>query len=97
MSTATETETKVRLKLPSLYKVVLLNDNYTPMDFVIQVLVELFNKTPTEAHELCIQVHEKGRGVAGIFTREIAEQKVKDTLTVAQHYGHPLKAITEEA
>jgi ATP-dependent Clp protease adaptor protein ClpS len=97
MTTATETETRVRLKLPSLYKVVLLNDNFTPMEFVIQVLVELFNKTPSEAHGLCMQVHDKGRGVAGIFTQEIAEQKVKDTLTVAHHYGHPLKAVTEEA
>lgn len=97
MSTALDTQTVTKLKVPSLYKVLLLNDDYTPMDFVIQVLVEIFNKSATEAHQLTMDVHEKGRGVAGVYTKEIAEQKVFECNQVAKSYKHPLKAIVELA
>lgn len=97
MSTALDTQTVTKLKVPSLYKVVLLNDDFTPMDFVIQVLVEIFNKSATEAHRLTMDIHEKGRGLAGVYTKEIAEQKVADCNQVAKTYRHPLKAIVEIA
>jgi ATP-dependent Clp protease adaptor protein ClpS len=95
MSTDVESVVDVTLKRPQLYKVVLLNDDFTPMPFVVDVLVDVFNKSLSEARALTLEVHEKGRGIAGVFTKEIAEQKVDDTITVASHYGHPLKAISE--
>lgn len=95
MSTDVETVIDTKIKIPSLYKVILLNDDFTPMNFVIEILIDIFNKSNTEAQILTLEVHQKGKGIAGVFTREIAEQKVEDTSTVAGHYGHPLKAIIE--
>jgi ATP-dependent Clp protease adaptor protein ClpS len=97
MTTAVDTETKIKLKVPSLYKVVLLNDDYTPMDFVIQVLMEIFNKPAEEAYQLTMDVHKKGKGIAGTYTKEIADQKAFETNTVAKNYKHPLKAQLEQA
>lgn len=97
MSTELEAQTLTKLKTPKLYKVILLNDDFTPMDFVIQVLTDIFNKTSVEAHELTLAIHNQGRGICGVFTREIAEQKVYECNTVAKSYKHPLKAITEVA
>src|SRR4051812_15188979 len=97
MSTDVETITGVKLKKPQLYKVVLLNDDFTPMPFVVEVLIDVFNKSLQDAKALTLEVHEKGRGIAGVFTKEVAEQKVDDTLAVAIHYGHPLKAVCEPA
>jgi ATP-dependent Clp protease adaptor protein ClpS len=97
MTTEVETETRVKVKVPSLYRVILKNDNYTPMEFVIEILISLFGKSYEEAMALTVEIHEKGKGVAGIYTREVAEQKVIDTLTVAKHQGHPLQASLEEA
>lgn len=97
MSTALDTQTVTKLKVPSLYKVILLNDDYTPMDFVIQVLMEIFSKGHEEAHQLCMDVHEKGRGIAGTYSKEVAEQKVYECNAVAKNYKHPLKAISEVA
>lgn len=97
MSTALDTQTVTKLKVPSLYKVVLLNDDYTPMEFVIQVLMEIFGKDYAEAERLTMDVHEKGRGIAGTYSKEVAEQKVYETNTVGKSYKHPLKAITELA
>ncbi len=95
MSTATETTTKVRLKTPKLYKVILLNDNYTPMDFVIQILLEIFGKSAEEAEALTMTIHKEEKGVIGTYTREIAEQKLAETHNAASHYGHPLKGKVE--
>lgn len=97
MTTALDTQTVTKLKVPSLYKVVILNDDYTPMDFVIQVLMEIFGKGASEAHQLCMDVHEKGKGLAGVYSKEVAEQKVYECNTVAKSYKHPLKAVTEVA
>jgi len=97
MSTDLSTDTLVKLKVPSLYKVVLLNDDYTPMDFVMQVLEEIFNKTAAQAQALCMEVHQAGKGVAGIYSKEVAEQKVYEVNTVARSYRHPLKTIAEVA
>lgn len=97
MSTALDTQTVTKLKVPNLYKVILLNDDYTPMDFVIQVLMEIFNKTAVEAHQLTMDVHEKGRGVAGTYSKEVAEQKVFECNKVSKSYKHPLKAVSEVA
>jgi ATP-dependent Clp protease adaptor protein ClpS len=80
-----------------MYQVLLLNDDYTPMDFVIAVLVQLFNKTEEEAYTICMNVHNNGKGVAGVYTKEIAETKVTETLRAAQSHGHPLVAISQEA
>jgi len=97
MSTALDTETVTKLKVPSLYKVVILNDDYTPMEFVLQVLEEIFGKSASEAHLLCMEVHEKGRGIAGIYSKEVAEQKVFETNTISKSYRHPLKTLSEQA
>jgi len=97
MSTALDTETVTKLKVPSSYKVVLLNDDYTPMDFVMEILEVLFAKSPEEAQALCIQVHQAGRGVAGIYSKEVADQKVSDVNKLAKFHKHPLKTIAEQA
>jgi len=97
MSTALDTQTATKLKVPSLYKVLLLNDDFTPMDLVIQVLIEIFGKNAEEAHQLTMDIHQKGRGVAGVYTKEIAEQKVFECSQVSKTYKHPLKAIAEVA
>jgi ATP-dependent Clp protease adaptor protein ClpS len=97
MSTETEVDVKTKLKQPNLYKVVLLNDNFTPMDFVITILIDIFGKSIDEARNLTMIVHEKGKGIAGIYTKEIAEQKVAETQACAGHYGHPLKSKSEPA
>ena len=97
MSTALSTDTLTKLKVPSLYKVILLNDDYTPMDFVMQILEEIFSKSPVEAEKLCMDIHNQGRGICGIYSKEVAEQKVFEVTTIAKSYKHPLKTISEIA
>jgi ATP-dependent Clp protease adaptor protein ClpS len=86
-----------KTKEPSLFKVVLLNDDYSTMDFVIQVLETVFMKSPAEAYRIMMQVHLNGRGIAGIYPWEIAETKVQTVTAMAQKAGYPLRATTEEA
>lgn len=93
----TDTDIEVKLKVPSLYKVIILNDDFTPMDFVIEVLIQIFNKTPAEAEALTITVHKEGRGICGIYSKEIADTKVLESNRTAQRYQHPLKTIAEKA
>ena len=81
---------------PALYKVVLLNDDYTTMEFVVQVLETVFQKSPAEAFRVMMHVHVNGRGIAGVYTWEIAEAKAEKTISMAREAGFPLKAITEE-
>ena len=97
--TVTERRTKTRAKTakPPLYKVILLNDDYTPMDFVVEVLETLFQKSPAEAYRVMMQVHREGRGLAGIYPWEVAETKVDALLTRARDAGHPLQAVIEDA
>jgi ATP-dependent Clp protease adaptor protein ClpS len=85
-----------RLKKPSLYKVVLLNDDYTPMDFVIHVLKTIFKKDEKTAHEIMLSVHNEGRGIAGTYSHEIAETKSFQTNEYAKKSQHPLKSIVEK-
>ena len=86
-----------KLKEPTLYSVVLLNDDYTPMPFVVEVLETLFQKSPAEAYRVMMQVHLNGRGVAGIYPWEVAETKVDTVLSRAREQGHPLQATIEDA
>lgn len=80
---------------PSFYKVLLLNDDYTTMDFVILVLKKFFNKTEEEAHSLMMEIHLKGQAVCGIYTFEVAESKVSKVNKFSKENGHPLKCISE--
>ena len=88
-------DSKPKLKKPRLYKVVLLNDDYTPMQFVIDVLQTYFNMTEELAVSIMLKVHQSGSGVCGRFTREIAEMKVRDVLECAKRYEHPLQCTME--
>jgi ATP-dependent Clp protease adaptor protein ClpS len=82
---------------PTLYRVVLLNDDYTTMDFVIHVLESIFQKSPAEAYQIMMHVHVHGRGVAGLYPWEVAETKAHTVISLARDAGFPLKAVTEEA
>ena len=82
---------------PSLYKVLLINDDYTTMEFVVQILESVFQKSPAEAYRVMMAVHVQGRGLAGIYPWEVAETKVDAVTTTARDAGFPLKAVTEEA
>jgi ATP-dependent Clp protease adaptor protein ClpS len=82
---------------PRQFNVVLLNDDYSTMDFVVHVLESVFQKSPSEAYGIMMQVHVNGRGLAGVYTHEIAETKVDTVATMARDAGFPLRAIMEEA
>jgi ATP-dependent Clp protease adaptor protein ClpS len=88
-------ETRPKLQKPRLYKVILLNDDYTPMEFVVVVLERLFQKNREEATRIMLHVHQKGVGVCGVFTREVAETKVRQVLAFAQESKHPLQCTME--
>jgi ATP-dependent Clp protease adaptor protein ClpS len=81
---------------PVLYKVVLLNDDYTTMEFVIQVLEAVFQKSPAEAYRIMMQVHVNGRGIAGVYPWEVAETKADTVTSMAREAGYPLRAALEE-
>ncbi|GIX36153.1 MAG: ATP-dependent Clp protease adapter protein ClpS [Lysobacteraceae bacterium] len=93
---ATETA-EPELKRPPLFQVVLLNDDYTPMDFVVDVLQIFFNMSHERATQVMLHVHVRGRGVCGVFTREVAETKVAQVTEFARHHEHPLRCIMEPA
>lgn len=84
------------VKKPSLYKVVFNNDDSTPMEFVIDLLKQIFHKTHDDAVKVTVTIHEEGKGTAGLYTFEIAEQKQNEAVFVSRTNGHPL-AITLEA
>ena len=88
---------KPKLKEPPKYVVLLHNDDYTTMEFVIEVLARFFRKTHEEAVQIMLSVHNEGKGVAGIYTREIAETKVQQVTEYAKAHGHPLMVTAEEA
>ncbi len=87
---------KVRLERPPLYKVVLLNDDYTPMDFVVKVLENIFHKDASEAAMIMLEVHNKGAGICGVYTRDVAETKTDQTLYLARQHEHPLQCVIEK-
>ncbi len=91
------TKIKSKIKPPSMYKVILLNDDYTPMDFVVAVLQQIFDKNADEAVDIMLKVHNEGRGVAGIYTYEIAKQKQDETHIAARRHSFPLKTKLEES
>lgn len=95
--TATITKPKTRTKTPSLYRVILMNDDFTPMDFVIHVLQKFFQKEYTEATRIMLQVHQQGAGVCGVFAFEIAEMKVHQVNQYSRENRHPLKCTMERA
>jgi ATP-dependent Clp protease adaptor protein ClpS len=80
-------------KKPSLYTVLLMDDDYTPMDFVVDVLMRFFNKSAAEAERLMLQVHQTGSGVCGVYTYEVAETKVGEVLAFGAKHQHPLQCI----
>src|SRR5262245_52693684 len=90
-------EAKPRLKRPPLYQVILLNDDFTPMDFVVDVLEQIFAMDRTTATRVMLEVHTRGKGVCGVFTYEIAETKVAQVTTYARQHQHPLLCTMEEA
>ncbi|CAM5790566.1 ATP-dependent Clp protease adapter ClpS [Castellaniella caeni] len=85
----------VRLAPPPMYQVVLLNDDYTPMDFVVHVLQQVFHKGGEEAERIMLQVHHKGRGVCGIYTRDVAATRVDAVMRLAHADQHPLQCLME--
>jgi len=89
-------EAKPRLKKPPLYQVILLNDDYTPMEFVVDVLERIFNLERTVATRVMLEVHTRGKGVCGVFTYEIAETKVAQVTSYARQQQHPLLCTMEE-
>ena len=89
------TQEKIELKKPKLFKVILLNDDYTPMEYVVNLIKIVFRKNESEAVNIMLMVHKKGSGVCGIFTKEIAETKVETVLKMAKTDQHPLKCIME--
>ena len=90
------TKQVTKTKKPSMYKVILLNDDFTPMEFVIHILQRFFKMTTEEATQVMLQVHQKGVGICGIFTYEIAETKVNQVLSFAQQNEHPLQCTLEK-
>ncbi len=90
------TRTETKTKKPSLYKVLLLNDDYTPMEFVVHVLERFFNKGREEATRIMLHVHQKGVGVCGVYTFEVAETKVTQVMDFARNHQHPLQCTMEK-
>ena len=91
-----QTTTSTELDEPSKYNVILLNDDYTPMDFVTEVLIDIFRKTKEQAEAVMLKIHEEGKGVAGTYVFEIAEQKAIETTAKARSQGHPLNCAVEK-
>ncbi len=90
------TQTRVRTKKPSLYRVLLLNDDYTPMEFVVYILEQFFNRSREQATRIMLHVHQKGVGLCGVYTYEVAETKVAQVLDLAKRHEHPLQCVMEK-
>jgi len=96
-SVAIATRTRTRTKKPSLYKVLMLNDDYTPMEFVVHVLQQFFRMDMEQATRVMLHVHQRGVGVCGIFSYEVAETKVNQVMDFARQNQHPLQCTLEKA
>lgn len=89
-------KTRPKTKKPALYKVLMLNDDYTPMEFVVHVLEHFFGKSHTEATQIMLHVHRRGVGVCGVYTFEVAETKVNQVVDYARRHQHPLQCTLEK-
>ena len=89
-------EAKPKLKKPDLYKVILLNDDYTPMDFVVSVLQKFFSMDREQATQIMLKVHKEGMGVCGVFPRDVAATKVEQVISFSRQHQHPLQCVMEE-
>ena len=96
-STGVVVRPKPKAKKPSMYKVIMLNDDYTPMEFVVMILERFFSKNHEEATHIMLHVHQKGVGVCGVYTYEIAETKVTQVMDLARQHQHPLQCTLEKA
>ena len=88
--------TRAETRQPSMWKVVLLNDDYTPMEFVVYLLETVYDKSPSEAYRVMMMVHTQGQGLCGVYPFEVAETRVARTEELAQGAGYPLKAVMEQ-
>ena len=95
-NTGLVTKTRPKTKRPSLYKVLMLNDDYTPMEFVVHVLERYFNKARADAERIMLQVHRQGVGICGVYTYEVAETKVAQVIDFARRHQHPLQCTLEK-
>ena len=89
-------KTKPKTKKPSMYKVLLLNDDYTPMEFVVHVLERFFGKSRDEATQIMLHVHRRGVGICGVYTYEVAETKVTQVIDFSRRHQHPLQCTMEK-
>lgn len=89
-------EARPKIKRPPLYRVVLINDDYTPMEFVVEVLQSVFGMERPKATRVMLEVHTKGKGICGVYDYEIAETKVAQVMSIAQQQQHPLLCTMEE-
>ena len=92
---AVVTETKPKLQRPSLYRVLILNDDYTPMEFVVAVIQEFFSKDLETATQIMLKIHLDGKGVCGVFSKDVAATKVDQVSEAARKNGHPLQCVSE--
>ena len=90
-------EARPKIKQPPLYRVVLINDDYTPMEFVVDILESVFGMERTRATQVMLEVHTKGKGVCGVYNFEIAETKVAQVMSIAKQHQHPLLCTMEES
>ena len=95
-STDVIVKTKPKTKTPSMYKVLMLNDDYTPMEFVVHVLEKFFGKNRADATRIMLHVHQRGVGICGVFTYEVAETKVTQVIDYARRHQHPLQCTLEK-
>ncbi|MEO5373969.1 MAG: ATP-dependent Clp protease adapter ClpS [Alphaproteobacteria bacterium] len=96
VNTNVVTKTRPKTKKPAMYKVLMLNDDYTPMEFVVHVLENFFSKSREEATRIMLHVHQRGVGVCGVFTYEVAETKVQQVMDLARQNQHPLQCTIEK-
>lgn len=92
----TKEKTEIKIKKPNMYKVLLHNDDYTTMDFVVEILIKIFRKSPIEAERIMFDVHRKGIGIAGIYSYDIASTKIRQVMIMAEESGFPLKLTLEK-
>ena len=90
-------EARPKIKRPPLYRVVLLNDDFTPMEFVVEILESIFGMERTRATQVMLEVHTKGKGICGVYNYEIAETKVAQVMSIAEQQQHPLLCTMEES